>query len=423
MRTKLIYKDILILIRDRGGLAMLFIMPVALVVIMTGLQDSTFRSLNERGISLLLLNQDEDSLGLTIEKKIRASAIFSVHTPDDSKELTGLQVKEAVASGHYQIGLIIPRNSTQQIRDRVKKNVTTILSGGRIPEITTDSVILQVYIDPATQSTLRTTVEVSVRELAARIESQIVLSELAREISSRMRIPLSDPALLNQETVYYREEFAAQGNRKVIPNSVQHNVSAWTLFAMFFIGIPFAGAMIREREDGSFARLLTMPCSYFSIMFSKVIVYLVVCYLQFFLIMAMGIYIFPLLNLPALVIDGRMGTLSLLAVTVALAAIGYGIAIGTIARTHQQASIFASISVVILAAVGGIWVPIFMMPPLFRHISQISPLNWGLNGFYDILIRGAGIRAVLPDMLYLLLFATACLLLSLYYHKMRKDLI
>jgi ABC-2 type transport system permease protein len=64
-----------------------------------------------------------------------------------------------------------------------------------------------------------------------------------------------------------------------------------------------------------------------------------------------------------------------------------------------------------------------MMPPLFRHISQISPLNWGLNGFYDILIRGAGIRAVLPDMLYLLLFATACLLLSLYYHKMRKDLI
>ena len=134
-------------------------------------------------------------------------------------------------------------------------------------------------------------------------------------------------------------------------------------------------------------------------MLSKVIVYLVVCYLQFFLIMAMGIYLFPLLNLPALIIDGRLGTLSLLAVTVALAAIGYGIAIGTIARTHQQASIFASISVVILAAIGGIWVPIFMMPPLFRHVSQVSPLNWGLNGFYDILIRGAGIRDILPDML------------------------
>jgi ABC-2 type transport system permease protein len=423
MLAKLIYKDILLLIRDRGGLAMLFIMPVALVVIMTGLQDSTFRSLDERGITLLLLNQDKDSLGITIEKKIRASGIFSVHKPDESKNYTGPQIREAVASGHYQIGLVIPKDATQLIRNRVRKNLSAVLSGGRIPETTSDSVILQVYIDPATQPTLRTTVEVSVRELAARIESQIILSELAREISSRMLIPIPDPGLLSRETVFYREEFAAKGNRKVLPNSVQHNVSAWTLFAMFFIGIPFAGAMIKEREEGSLARLLTMPCSIFSIMLSRVIVYLVVCYLQFVLIMAMGIYLFPLINLPALAIDGRMFTLSLLAITVALAAIAYGIAIGTIARTHQQASIFASISVVILAAVGGIWVPLFMMPPLFRHISKISPLNWGLNGFYDILIRGAGLRDVIPYMLFLLIFSAGCLLLSLYYYKIRRDIV
>ena len=39
MRTilNLIYKDYLVIIRDRGGLAMLFIMPLALVLIMTSL--------------------------------------------------------------------------------------------------------------------------------------------------------------------------------------------------------------------------------------------------------------------------------------------------------------------------------------------------------------------------------------------------
>jgi len=116
-----------------------------------------------------------------------------------------------------------------------------------------------------------------------------------------------------------------------------------------------------------------------------------------------------------------LGTLSVMAITVALAAIGYGIAIGTIARTHQQASIFASISVVILAAIGGIWVPIFMMPPLFRHISKVSPLNWGLNGFYDILIRGSGLQDIIPYMVYLLIFTAGCLLLSLYYQKLRKE--
>ena len=178
---------------------------------------------------------------------------------------------------------------------------------------------------------------------------------------------------------------------------MQHNVPAWTLFAMFFIVIPFASAMIKEREDGSLSRLLTMPCSYTSIMFSKIVVYLVVCFLQFALIMPMGVYLFPLIGLtgPGLSAEGCL-VLSVMAVAAALAAIGYGIVVGTIAKTHQQAAIFASISVVILAAIGGIWVPVFIMPPFFREISVASPLNWGLNGFYDILVRNAGFMAGNP---------------------------
>ena len=94
MLVKLIYKDILILIRDRGGLAMLFIMPVALVVIMTSLQDSTFRSLNERGIKLLLLNHDKDSLGLAIEREIKSFGLsFLFISPIAAKNLPDQQVK------------------------------------------------------------------------------------------------------------------------------------------------------------------------------------------------------------------------------------------------------------------------------------------------------------------------------------------
>ncbi len=39
---------------------------------------------------------------------------------------------------------------------------------------------------------------------------------------------------MNRETVFYKEEYVARGNKNVIPNSAQHNVPAWTLFAMFF---------------------------------------------------------------------------------------------------------------------------------------------------------------------------------------------
>jgi ABC-2 type transport system permease protein len=276
-------------------------------------------------------------------------------------------------------------------------------------------------MDPATKNSMRSTLQGSIREFATRVESRIILNELTREINRYMAVPITNLNLIKQETVFYREEYVARGDKKIIPNSVQHNVPAWTLFAMFFIVIPFATAMIREREDGSQARLLTMPCSYTTILTSKILIYLTVCMMQFILIVMMGVYLFPLLGLPALSVEGRLLSLTVMATAAAFAAIGYGISVGTIARTHQQAAIFASISVVILAAIGGIWVPVFMMPPLFRHLSVVSPLNWGLNGFYDILVRNAGLSEVIHYGIWMILFSFGCLIIALIYHGRRKD--
>jgi ABC-2 type transport system permease protein len=401
---------------------MLFLMPMALVMIMTSLQNNTFKAINESGINLIMLNHDTDSLGLAIEREIIRSGFFNVHREISNRKPTEQEVKEAVATGRYQIGIVIPPGSTQLIRNRVQQNVMKIFSGDTTRKsVPYDSVTIRLYVDPATKSSLRSTLQGSIREHAEKVESRIVLNELTRQINSKLLIPVVDLSLIRQEMVFYREEYVARNNKTVIPNAVQHNVPAWTLFAMFFIVIPFASAMIKEREDGSLARLLTMPCSYASIMISKILVYLVVCMLQFALILMMGVYLFPLIGLPALMVESRIWSLSFMAVSAALAAIGYGISVGTVARTHQQAAIFASISVVILAAVGGIWVPVFVMPPLLREISVASPLNWGLNGFYDILVRNAGFADVIHYAIWMLLFSLGCLLIALYYQKLQKE--
>jgi ABC-2 type transport system permease protein len=62
-----------------------------------------------------------------------------------------------------------------------------------------------------------------------------------------------------------------------------------------------------------------------------------------------------------------------------------------------------------------------MMPPLFRQISVASPLNWGLNGFYDILVRNAALTDVFHYGIGMMLFSSACLLIALYFHKLRKE--
>jgi ABC-2 type transport system permease protein len=418
----LVYKDFLILIRDKWGLGLLFAMPMALVLIMTAMQDTTFRSLHESGISLVLLNNDLDSLGNAIEKEICNSNYFECNTRIDGRKPTVSEIREAVAAGKFQIGIIIPENTTGRIREHVRTTMENLFSGNNTNPADTDSIYITLFIDPAIRSSLRTSLQGKIREYASKIETRIFLNELTVEINRQTIISVANLNLLQPQTVTCREEYVAFGNSTVIPNSVQHNIPSWTLFAMFFIVIPFAGAMIKEREDGTLGRLLTMPVSYTTIMLSRVSVYLLVCFLQFALIMLMGIYLFPLLNLPSLNIEGKILNLSVMAVFGSLAAVSYGIAIGAIAQTHQQASIFGSVSVMILAALGGIWVPVFIMPPFLKSLSIISPLNWALNSFYDILIRNASLQDVLHYGVRLVLFSVVALLIAIYFNRIRKEL-
>ncbi len=104
-----------------------------------------------------------------------------------------------------------------------------------------------------------------------------------------------------------------------------------------------------------------------------------------------------------------------------MAATGFGIVIGTIATSHEQSSIFGSISVVILAAIGGIWVPLFMMSDVMVFISQLSPLNWGLNGYYDIFLRNAGTIDIFGNVIALWTFFLTCIAVSYFYNKLKRS--
>ena len=49
-----------------------------------------------------------------------------------------------------------------------------------------------------------------------------------------------------------------------------------------------------------------------------------------------------------------------------------------------------------MAALGGIMVPLFVMPEVMQKIGSYSPMNWGLEALLDVLLHGANFSAVLP---------------------------
>ena len=414
----LLYKDFLLLIRDKAGLALMFLMPLVLVMLMAYLQDTVLNTTESR-VPLLLLNADCDSLGNAVEKNILEANIFDAHSKIGNDSLTEAALERAVARGDYQIGIFIPPNTTENIRRGVQMSILKAFNNIEEPLIF-DTLNIVVYIDPTTKSSFRATLMSTMREYAAAVQSEFVNREVVKSINQIVAFPIGE-IQINNSPVQFREQYARLNESRITPNSVQHNVPAWGMFAIFFIVISLSGNIIKEREDGSFTRLLTMPCPYWLYVLSKMITYLAVCLLQLTLMFFMGVYVLPLLGLPALALGHSTFALILMSLSASLAAIGYGIVIGKVAASSQQAAIFGSISVVILAAIGGVWIPIFMMPPVMQIVSKLSPLNWGLSGFYDIFVRDGNCVSVLYESAALLLFFVVCTSVAVIYDKRKRD--
>ena len=188
---------------------------------------------------------------------------------------------------------------------------------------------------------------------------------------------------------------------------------AWALFGMFFIAIPIAGTILEELRSGIAIRLAGMPVSPLSLLTGKMAAYLGVCIAQFLLISLIGVYLFPHLGLPAFSLSAStLPSVAVLVCACGLAAGASGMMLGTCCRSFEQASTLGATLVVTAAAMGGIMVPVYAMPELMQTFSILSPLNWGVNAFSELLVRKGSFVTIAADLIRLLLFSMALLILS-----------
>lgn len=411
-----IRKEILLLIRDWSGLALIFLMPAVLVLVMTLIQDASFRKLDETRITMLYLDEDRDSLGVQVRQGLERAGFFEVVDRHDNRDLDEETLLELVRLGKFQMGVVIREGSTASIRERGQRIVEQTLMGIEFPEESMAKATIVIYFDPAIKNSFKITVRNALENFTSKIEAGILFQALSDELALYLPeppAPISDPG----GGIIYEEIYATDAHTEIIPNSVQHNVPAWTIFAMFFIIIPLTGNIIKERESGLATRLRVMPGGRLQALSAKVAIYVAVGLVQFGIMLLAGKLVFPYFDLPVLVLGPHKAALLAMAIATALAATGYSVLVGTVARTHDQAAVFGTVSVIILAAIGGIWVPVFMMPDLMQKASVISPLNWSLEGFYQVLLRGGGLREITGHLAALMAFFAVNLLAAAWVKK------
>ncbi len=414
-----IKKEALLLLRDIGALIILFVMPLLLVVTITLLQDGAFKNISEHKTSVLLVDNDKGEIANHITKNLEGST-FAIKKELNNTPITETIAREEVLQGNYLLAIIIPEHLSSDLQTKISTEVETIINtfSGQENRSTTTSYSpkeIRLYFDPTLQTSFKESIKSNIDKLLYQIQNQLIYQAFENQLDDGTALPKTE-ALVNFCEINPNTTTAS------IPNVTQHNVPAWALFAIFFIIIPLSASIVKEKTQGTGLRLFTSPLPYWALLTAKIIVFLAISLLQFGLMVLMGVFVFPYLGLPVLEIDNKLLPLLFVALASGLSAIGLGVLLGTFAKTQEQSAPLGATLTVLLAAIGGVWIPTFVMPHFMQLLSSISPMNWALQAFYDVLLRTSNITTLLPKISALILFFSCCIFISIYYDKTKRNI-
>jgi len=178
------------------------------------------------------------------------------------------------------------------------------------------------------------------------------------------------------------------------------NSSAGQLITWVFIPlIGISGMFAYERQKGTLRRLLTTPTRKSTYLLGTIVGQVLAALVQMSLLIVFGIFVMKL-NW-----GSQPLALAVMMVTSALAAAALGTTLGTFVKTEGQASGLSIMTGMVMALLGGCWYPLEMFPQAVQSIVRILPTTWAMRGLLDIVLRGQGLTAILPEAGILLGFA------------------
>lgn len=383
-----VHKELLLLRRDLHGLLLLFVMPAVFILIMTFALQDQYATDSKVKVEYLLLNQDGGVLSQQLVQNLgRVDNLRRLPSTADEEQLRAI-----TAADESQFLVLI------------NADFSTNLADGELA--------LQLDIAPGTRPVLVALLKAQLKNLLGQLYLQQQLSDASasEKVMPELEMP-EMPEMIASRFLNGANDDSSLDQSK--PSSVQQNVPGWLLFSMFFIAIPLSNTLISERHQGTLQRLRTMGFPYYTILFGKLIPYFFINILQVVVMLLIGMYLVPMLGGERLMLGSSLPGLAVVAVSASLAAVSYSIFVAQIAKTTEQATILAGVCNIIMAAVGGIMVPRFIMPPAMQTLSELSPMAWGLDGFLDIFLRNAKLADVLVECGALLTFSFVLLLLSI----------
>jgi ABC-type multidrug transport system permease subunit len=172
---------------------------------------------------------------------------------------------------------------------------------------------------------------------------------------------------------------------------------AGTAILMLLFSVAGVGtSILEEKENGTINRLLYSPLKGSAILYGKMLFAFFISIIQ---LITMFLFAWLVFNMD---MNVNVAGLILMVISTSFAVSSMGIFLAAIAKTRQQAHNLSTIVILVMSAVGGSMIPLFIMPPVLQKIALLSVNYWGIQGFYDLFWRSLPLEAILPKILVLM---------------------
>lgn len=341
-----IRKDVWLLLRDRGALISLFVLPVVFILVFGAVFQAAGDDGHRRAIALW--HGAADPRGLAIARVL-----------DDTPGFAGVRMatpgaaRAAVARDAAVAGLVVPAEAGAPI---------------------------ELVIDLAAPLQVRGPLQGALVGVVLR-----ALAPAGASIAAvQARSPPGLAAPLPEATAF------------------QVAVPANAVLFGFFIALTVALAFATERRTGTWRRLLAAPVSRRRALLATLVPYALVGVLQLTFLFATGAL------LCGMRIAGSLGALVAVSLALVYCAVSLGLLMAAIGGSERQLGGIGSVLLLVMGMVGGCMVPRIAMSPLMKSIGLAVPHGWALDAYYDVLVRdGTSLVGVAPAIAALLAFGTA----------------
>lgn len=395
------------MIKDRGTLFQLFVLPLLFILVFSGALSAIGESEVISLPVLAVVDMDGGSAAQSLIQKLASDGSLTVQSTSASEAQSLLDENKVIGF------LTIPGEFTENLH--ISSPVKLIFKTGSESSSQKVESARLVIESIAADMTLESQITASLQQMGemqanAPQEYQVFDTErVLAQAHSQFEMAQSRPLIEVQQAV-------PQQNPEQVStvDLSQSAVPGFTVLFVFMAAQTTARSIFEEKKYGTFRRLVAAPLNKTELMIGKILPNFFTALVQILVIFAFGSIGMRLLGLTPMPIEKSPLGVILVAIVLALCSSAFGIAIAGIARTENQIGGLSTLLLWGMGLLGGSLIPLFILDRFLGPIPMIVPHYWANRAFDDMLIRGLGVTNIALDLAVLLTFSLLFFVIGLW---------